>query len=800
MVNPNSPTNDGPPGDDDPPEPGPFGPDDSADYLIHQGVRYPRRIGSFTLRSFIGRGSFGLVFHAERSNPLKHVALKILRPDVTEEISIRRFMREADHLAALDHDNIVRVFESGVVKVEGRSTPYFVMGLIEGASPINVYVIDKQLGEAARVRLVIKVARAVQHMHDRGMVHRDLKPSNVLVDSGGKPQIIDVSLVLTGDPITRFEQLGTWCGSLPYMAPEQFDGPNNVTPRTDVYALGVILHELLTEKLPYDIRDVADWKEIKPIIQHTPPTRPSDHVKLTHPELDAVVARALEKDLAPSDGIRRLKTASDFADELEAIVGASVVTGSDRRRSSTNIAMPPETVRGPTVLGRVRQLRAMAPLLAAVLIGGLFGDRLATWTGLAGWYERWLLSSPLGGSLVGVAIIDFADEDEPARVAEKLGIAGFDPDNVHHHRALHASLLRALKGCQARSIALDIEYKPVATPFDRELRSAIAELDSGPQPIRVFGASESWNYVGRIPPDTMILAPPALVGVTLLIEDRTSAWVLDVALQRGQTKVWPGLVAAVCATSVDPRCDYDFHIDAERETIQFEFFGKGDLPTRVVPDDHPRPLTSVQAISEPTADDADCGILAGDRLALIKLALPPQSVINNARFSYERVLAASPSERLGWFDRKIVLIGNTVKRGRVERDWDLFETPHGERMWGVYAHAAGISGLLTGRIIRYPAGWMSWLAVVAVATTAFGIVAWRSWKPRCLRRPAWRAFVASGAVLLAMSATIVASCVYVSRHHLRFWHPFDLMLALMLGALLASVSRQSATQEPHTKA
>lgn len=215
------------------------------------------KLPGFRMLSRLGEGGQGTVFEAEQERPRRRVALKLLRPGLGSPDHEKRFEREAETLARLNHPGIAAIHEAGVVQTGYGPQPYFAMELVRGRS-LTRYADEEGLGKGERVELLVRVCDAVAHAHDRGIVHRDLKPSNVLVDGEGRPRLLDfgVARVLDADLelATIQTQTGQVIGTLAYMSPEQAAGnPGDVDARADVFALGVLLFELLTGRLPRDL-------------------------------------------------------------------------------------------------------------------------------------------------------------------------------------------------------------------------------------------------------------------------------------------------------------------------------------------------------------------------------------------------------------------------------------------------------------------------------------------------------------------------------------------------------------------
>ena len=296
---------------------------------------FPRAFGPYELLGEIARGACGAICRARPRDGGPDVALKALREDAPDAATTARFRREAQMAARLRHPNLVPVLDAG--EVDGRF--FYTMPIIEGR-PLAPGADAPRLAA-----LMEKVARAVHHAHERGVIHRDLKPTNILVRDDGEPVVTDFGIARDQRRATQLTTAGELLGTPAYMAPEQVAGmAHTADARTDVHALGAVLYFALTGRPPFD---AISFVELSAQILHAEPPAPRSLSPGVDPRLEEIALRCLRKD--PGD---RFASARDLAEALATI-------------SRTN---PPRR-------------RRLAPLASAIAAMAAAGSILATGSG-----------------------------------------------------------------------------------------------------------------------------------------------------------------------------------------------------------------------------------------------------------------------------------------------------------------------------------------------------------------------------------------------------------------------------------
>jgi len=354
------------------------------------------RIGRYKLLQQIGEGGMGIVYMAEQDVPVRRrVALKVIKLGMDTKQVVARFEAERQALALMDHPNIARVLDGGATD-SGR--PYFVMELVQDV-PITEFCDRAKLSAKGRLKLFMQVCRAIQSAHQKGIIHRDIKPSNVLVtlhDGVPVPKVIDFGVAkATNQKLTEntlFTNFGTMIGTPAYMSPEQAESGLDIDTRTDVYALGVLLYELLTGTTPFPekrLRSVG-YGEMQRIIREEEPERPStrltrmlggpasspseefgtlraaslpgkEFIAALRGDLDWILMNCLEKDRQ-----RRYETASALVADLDRHLGNEPV-----------LARPPSA--GYRFQKLVRRHRTASVAVACVSLVVVVGVIVSTW-------------------------------------------------------------------------------------------------------------------------------------------------------------------------------------------------------------------------------------------------------------------------------------------------------------------------------------------------------------------------------------------------------------------------------------
>ncbi len=420
-------------------------------------------VGGVTIRRLIGAGGMGRVYEGWQAPPGRPVAVKLMRPGLAAAEFFTRFDHEARLLARLQHAGIAQVFSVGVHRLPTGEIPFFVMEFLAEASTLTAHARDRGLDLGQRLELFRQACAAVAHGHERGVIHRDLKPGNILVDAHGRVKVIDFGVARSTDAdaaLTTLEtDAGRILGTLQYMSPEQFAaGAEEAGVRSDVYALGVVLFELLTGRLPYDVRR-RPLAEAARIVQETPAPALRSADRSLPRDLEVIVSKCLEKE----PGRRYASVA-----ELDADIGRHLA-------DEPILAAPPGFFESLARLARRHRAAALATALVLAAVFAAAGGILA----FALRAER-------------ARAVAEAEREQARRSLFIANLAGITAKRERLELGVARALLADTRG-----------LLPPGTPEPIELRAAAASLDES---LLVFqGHTEGLEAVAFSPDGRRVL-------------------------------------------------------------------------------------------------------------------------------------------------------------------------------------------------------------------------------------------------------------------------------------------------------
>ncbi len=449
----------------------------------------PPALPGYRFRGVISRGGQGVVYEATQASTQRRVAVKFLRQGhFADAHDLARFEREVLVLGRLRHPNIVAIHDSGTC----GGHAYFVMDYIEG-EPLDAFVARRNAPLRETLELFAQTCDGVHAAHLHGVIHRDLKPANVRIDTSGRPHILDFGLAKLATASEEdagaggMTQTGQFVGSLPWSSPEQADGlPSGIDLRTDVYALGVILYQLLARKFPYDLGGGIHAALLR--IRMTTP----EPIRRHRPDLDADVATIVMKCLEKAPD-RRYQSAGDLARDIRHFLAGEPIEA--RRDSAAYLARK--------LLWRYRAPAAVAAAFVLLITGSTIAlsvlyQKERTQSEALQTARRREADDLLGGLFDRLVYRDYHSDviDEPLATLEAAAALGADPRKATLTRAI------ALIGVGEPRAAIDA-LAPLLDqhPHDAELRfaRAWASAESG-EPAQASELVEQAD--GRAPADT----------------------------------------------------------------------------------------------------------------------------------------------------------------------------------------------------------------------------------------------------------------------------------------------------------
>lgn len=653
------------------------------------------RIAKYTLLRVLGQGSFGVVWEALEDPPLaRRVAIKILLSGFDPQAQAR-FEREGPILASLKHPGIAEVLDAGTTT---HGHPYQVLELIDGQS------LDRfasQLDEPARLELVAKVCDAVAFANSRGVIHRDLKPSNILVtavDGVPIPKLIDFGIAKqlgTAPTDARGVTLrGQALGTLEYMSPEQAQGVTNVDARTDVFATGVILCEVVTGKTPFaPSPDESQQQALMRLAsQHdirTPRTLRRDVPR----DLETIILRAT--DINPA---RRYASAADIAADLRRYLQGEPIAGSRDSPAYTVWRNAHRWMRRNTAM-TAALVAALATLLGIFIYSPVLARHTRAHEVVSGLVFRAPKSIDTPRSVRIIALDDDTTPEQlaalaapasqdSARASALTGVTFADNGSL---RVLHAEMLARLAVAQPRCVALDIFFRRPREKEDVFLAQSLARL-AGAQ-IPAILAVHDWPQGTDQP-----AIAPSLLAVPGVRWGAVPVWAgpdgvsVELARKEIQRRGAPSLMLQAYAAAQNPRAFADITIEPDAEGVRLTYWkpdpaGRRDLGEET--------LLRVDGVTQ-SAAGSDNTLIADWKVT------PPTdlSTLQSITWSYARALQATPDELAQWCRDRIVVIGDNRRvTPSGESDYPLATRPD---VPGVFVVAQTIEQLIRGQPTRVP--------------------------------------------------------------------------------------------------
>ncbi|MGI9178115.1 MAG: protein kinase domain-containing protein, partial [Pirellulales bacterium] len=450
------------------------------------------RLGDVTIVGTVGEGGMGRVYEAVQGMPCRTVAVKVIRAGMLSAKAVKRFEYEAQILGRLTHPGIARIYLVGMQPLAGGTVPYFVMEYIDEARTITAFATTHALSTRDRVSLFREACLAVAHGHHKGIIHRDLKPGNILVDATGQPKIIDFGVARTADQdpslTTMHTGVGNLVGTLQYMCPEQFAGPaDDLDIRADVYALGVVLYELLAGRPPYDVHKRAVHEVARLVTESEPPALSTVNRNLRG-DLATIVAKCMEKDRS-----QRYSSAA----ELEADLARHL-------RGEPIAARPPRLFDSLVRLGKRHRLAALAAMaVTAALVVGVVGMSIFA--------VRADISRQEADRRAGEAAAERSLADREKSRADAAAATSQQRLYVANLRAMQSSLatknLRMARQLYADNVAMTGTFLPLemhCLGADLDEALVILDLQSGPVADVAYAADVELLAAKAIPPQLTI--------------------------------------------------------------------------------------------------------------------------------------------------------------------------------------------------------------------------------------------------------------------------------------------------------
>lgn len=745
-------------------------------------------IEGYELIRELHRGGQGIVCEALQKSTKRKVAIKVLSAGQYAPLATkRRFQREIELVAQLQHPHIISIFHSGVTS---DGLPYYVMDYIRGMR-LRDYVREKKLTLEATLDLFSAVCHGVQYAHQRGVVHRDLKPSNILVDVDGNPKILDFGLakLLAGPTDVMVSVTQDVLGTLPYMSPEQAQGnPDEIDARIDVYSLGVILYELLTGHFPYPVvghvadvlRHVAETPPTPPTRTWTPDSgitqrsagRPRFGECPIDDEVETIVLRALAKERE-----RRYQGAGDLAHDIDHYLQGEPI---EARRDSLAYLL---RVRSRGFAQRHRVTSYLGVIVLSILLTHWIAVPLVfRWTPVDRVFERFVTSAvpiPAPGPVFdAVRIVALTDDTDVEDLARREGLAGVTLQDIKSWRRLHGRLMKKLAESRCRTVVWDIMFRS-ETPFDDEFVEGVKTLRHAGAEVVV--AVPTWELDDQgFPVLSKAIALSGVRWAWAIV--RLAPLTVPFVAKRGLPSSQTSLILAAFASFKHPGAEFDILLDRPTESVDIRFWtveaaarqGKRWVAVERIP------VTTGRAGAEPDASEdkfrAKFNLAKENVLGFHRFDMPAHSVLSASTIACQEVFSASEEQLRKWFAGRLIVVGNFRAAAG-----DRHKLADGRIMSACYAQAAAIDALLRRVFVRVPTVTREWLLPLlgSVLGCLAGVIA-----PNRLRR--YLGMTALTAVFLLASMTVYWRAQYL-------FDPLVPVVALLIAGELSSVVHRAVS-------
>lgn len=751
-----------------------------ASHISGGAYAIPTRIGQYQIKQAIGAGSFGTVYEAIQDQPRRAVALKLLRPTSESSERFRRFRLEAEVLGRLRHPGIAQVYEAGVHAGEGLAQgmvlPFIAMELLQSALPLTDFARKSNLSIPDRVRLFLQICHAIEHAHAHHVIHRDLKPSNIMVetgpDSAGLVKVIDFGVARWLDPDSADFSLATTgdliVGTPAYMSPEQCSS-GTIDHRTDQYALGVVLYQLLTGFLPHKLEGVP-IAECARIIQELPPTRPSHHAADLAGDLETILLKTLQKE--PD---RRYTSVAALRDDLERWLEGRPISAratSTAYVASRRLAMAIRAQRGLFAVLLLALGFAVAYIFSAATLRPGSPLQRSTSKLIA------KLASPAWpeiAHLPDVRVIGFSDKTDMPALARELKLTGVEQSTPKTFRALHGAMMKHLAASGARVVVFDIAFAGEPNGMEPAFAEGVAALKAAG--IDTVVVMPTWHIddTGRIMLDPTIAASGVRFGITTGNFHSLELWAADAYMRRAGHEAVPSLTVAAYAAARAPGIPARF--TATPEGLEIAYANPSTAPYWLTASARAPDLLPLSGRGFAPAPIDDIGVQAGDEYGQYAALIPSESALTHAIIDYAEALRMPADQLRAKLGGRAVIIANlrstTDRKARPNTD---------QTIAGPLINAAVLQSFLSGRVYTIPAPGAQYLLILLPSACAIFL----TWRPR----PAFFTFVAT----LLLLAACLALSLAMYRWYATLWNPVPAAVSLVVTIVLAARFRLVHTQ------